>query len=173
MNIGTDSYEAIIKKHADNVFAVALMMVNDRSLASDISQDVFIRIYKGLHTFKGKSDISTWIYRITKNVCYDYLKKLNKKPEGLDKAAHKITDTGSSPHDIYERDWKNRTIRKAVASLPREQRMAISMHYYYNNSYEEIAAAMDLPMGTVKSHIHRGKTKLKKLLQPLLEINNG
>lgn len=164
-----DTYEEIVHKYSQNVYAVALMMVNDPSAAGDIVQDVFIRIYKGLGTFEGRSRISTWIFRITKNVCYDYFRSLKKIPDELPDNTVAIPDHDSNPENEYEKTWQNKMVRRAVIKLPADQRMALSMFYFTNSSYREIARAMDLPEGTVKSHIHRGKKGLKIILQPLLE----
>ncbi|NQV36462.1 MAG: sigma-70 family RNA polymerase sigma factor [Candidatus Marinimicrobia bacterium] len=74
-----------------------------------------------------------------------------------------------SPDNLYERGWENKIIQQSVLTLPRDERMAISLFYYFDNSYEKIAVIMEIPIGTVKSHIHRSKKKLKVILEPILE----
>lgn len=162
-------YEDIVHNHSRNIFAIAMLMVNDESMAKDITQDVFIRIYRGLRTFRGKSELGTWIYRITMNVCFDHFKKMKRLPDEFSEKIEQIHSMDNDPETVYEREWLNETVKVALIKLPSDQRMALSLFYYYSRSYEEIGSAMEIPIGTVKSHIHRGKEKLRKMLEPLLE----
>lgn len=160
----------LIDSHGRSIYNIALFMLNDETAAEDITHDVFLRIYKGLSHFKGKSTLSTWIYRITKNVCYDYLKRKKKwKNEGLEILDNKVTDLSNpDPEESYQKMWTQRTVRSAVQKLPESQRMAITLSYFHFLKYEDIAVIMNVSLGTVKSNIFRGKKQLKQILEPIL-----
>lgn len=163
----------IIDTYGDQIYNVALFMLNDEDLAKDATQDVFIRIMKGLKSFQSKAQLKTWIYRITKNVCYDYLKKqsINKVTDlfnwRVDYTVNTVDD--NNPETGYGRDWIHNSLRSAVLQLPVNQRMVLTLHYFQSLTYEDIATIMNLSMGTVKSHIYRGKQKLKQILKPILK----
>ena len=167
-----EALDSLINSHGRSIYNIALFMVNETSAAEDITHDVFLRIFKGLSRFKGEAKLSTWIYRITHNVCYDYLKRKKKwKHEDLEILDGKKADFfNPDPQDSYFKEWTQKTVRSAVQELPESQRMAITLHYFHSLRYEDIANIMNVSIGTVKSNIHRGKQHLKQTLNPILGV---
>jgi RNA polymerase sigma-70 factor (ECF subfamily) len=157
-----EAFRNLVEIHGKTVYNIALFTVNDETLAEDATQDAFIKIYRNLGKFKGQSKLSTWMYRIVKNVCYDYLKKrrpisLDDSEAGTDPAADE-----SSPEEVVMSSWQHEELRNAVQRLPAKQRLAITLYYFQDKSYEETAAIMGQPLNTVKSHLHRAKAALAK-----------
>ena len=159
------AFQRLVEIHGKAMYNIALFTLNDEILAQDATQDAYIRIYRGLGKFKGTAKLSTWMYRIVKNVCYDYLRK--QRPAGLDEEfdAEALADTtGTDPGTAYQSGWRHAQLRRAVGQLPRQQRLAVTLHYFEDLSYEEVAAVMDMPLGTVKSYLHRAKAALAQAL---------
>ena len=159
------AFQRLVEIHGKAMYNIALFTLNDEILAQDATQDAFIRIYRGLGRFKGTAQLSTWMYRIVKNVCYDYLRK--QRPAGLDEEFDEeaLADTaGTDPGTAYQSNWRHAQLRRAVGQLPQKQRLAITLHYFQELGYEEVAAVMDMPLGTVKSYLHRAKAALAERL---------
>ncbi len=147
------------------MYNVALFTLNDELAAEDITQDVFIKIYKSLAKFRGQSSISSWLYRITKNACFDLIKKRKTDPLDIEQVG-RIADTDRpGPEDDYFEQDKHVAVRAAVSKLSKQQRMAVSLYYFQQLAYEEIAEIMEQPLNTVKSYLYRGKQALEAELK--------
>ncbi len=160
------AFQRLVEIHGKAMYNIALFTLNDEILAQDATQDAYIRIYRGLGKFKGSAKLSTWMYRIVKNVCYDYLRK--ERPAGLGEEFDEeaLADTaGADPGTAYQSNWRHAQLRRAVGQLPSKQRLAITLHYFQELGYEEVAAVMDMPLGTVKSYLHRAKATLAQALK--------
>ena len=158
------AFQQLVEAHGKNVYNIALFTLNDDSLAEDAAQDAFIRIYRGLETFRGQAKLSSWVYRIVKNVCYGYLKKRPLVPLDDSDDQSLTKDANPGPEEAYLAGEKHRAVRQAVDQLPRQQKMAIILYYFHQRSYEEVAGIMEQPLGTIKSHIHRAKVILTTAL---------
>ncbi len=159
------AFQRLVEIHGKAMYNTALFTLNDEVLAQDATQDAFVRVYRGLGRFKGTAKLSTWMYRIVKNVCYDYFKR--QRPAGLDEEfdAEALADSaGADPGVGFQSDWRHAQLRRAVGQLPQKQRLAITLHYFQDLAYEEVAAVMNLPLGTVKSYLHRAKATLAERL---------
>jgi len=164
-------YDDCIRDHFDMVYQLALMRCGESNLAQDITQEVFIRVYKGLSHFREDSQISTWIYRITMNVCHTYLKKESRQQmkQTLVEAGEIIHQTeAKNPEDIMLRENRQKQVRAAIQSLPPIQADVITLYYLREYDYKEITEILHMPMGTVKSHLHRAKKALKSYLEKAL-----
>ena len=152
--------QKIVEAYGKTVYNIALFTLNDELAAEDITQDVFIKIYKGLGQFRGQSSISSWLYRITKNACFDLLKK--KKTASLDheQVGRLANNDRESPEGDFFEQAKHNAVRTAVSKLGEQQRMAVSLYYFQQLSYEDIAEIMGQPLNTVKSYLFRGKKML-------------
>ncbi len=161
------AFQRLVEIHGKAMYNIALFTLNDEILAQDATQDAFIRVYRGLGKFKGTAKLSTWMYRIVKNVCYDYLRK--RRPAGLDKEFDEeaLADTaGANPGVAHLSNWRHAQLRRAVGQLPGKQRLVVTLHYFQDLAYEEVAAVMNMPLGTVKSYLHRAKATLAQALGP-------
>ncbi|MCH8837437.1 MAG: sigma-70 family RNA polymerase sigma factor [Candidatus Marinimicrobia bacterium] len=161
------AFRELVVAHGKAIYNVALFTLNDEVMAEDATQEVFVRIWRGLKGFKAQAKLASWIYRITKNVCYDYLKK--RRPERLDEDGEgALADNGQlGPEGEYLAGQQHLAVRRAVARLPERQRMAITLHYFHQRSYEEVAEIMEQPLGTVKSYLHRAKASLAGALKEM------
>lgn len=167
------TFHDILKNHSDRIFNLALMKCNQVTLAEDICQVTFIRVYKGLHQFRDESQLGTWIYRIALNVCHTMMKKesqISSRMIGLDERPdlEPVEELGDV-QDIFIRDTQKEQIRKAISALPSLQSDAITLYYLQEFQYTEVADIMDMPLNTVKSHIRRAKANLRQLL---MEVHN-
>jgi RNA polymerase sigma-70 factor (ECF subfamily) len=177
----TGAFDALVTLFTSRVFAVAYRMLGDRAEAEDLSQEVFVALYHALPTFRGESRLSTWIYRITRNRCLNRLKFLKRRHIGAhadiddhvvgrgidDPATHArgVRD----PNKKLERKELSALLEKHLMALPPEQRTLVILRDLEDLSYEEIAEVTGLPIGTVKSRLHRARTELCARISPHLD----
>jgi RNA polymerase sigma-70 factor (ECF subfamily) len=158
-----EAFQELIERHKGLVFALIARSVADRSRADDLAQDVFLRIYRGLPYFRGESRLSTWIYRIVANVCAQEQAR-RPTPASLDDDRHR--PALPSAHDRHVSDLELRErLEKAIARLPANQRLLVAAHYLEGVQYEDLAEALKLPLGTVKTHLYRAKQQLRRMLE--------
>lgn len=155
------AFQELVDRHKDLVFALIARTVQDRSKAEDLAQDVFLRVHRGLPYFRGEARLSTWIYRIVANVCLQD----HGKPAAvsLDDVKTKAIPA-SADRQFDDLELRDR-LEKAIARLPANYRLLVAAHYLQGIRYEEIAEALDLPLGTVKVQLHRAKQQLRRLLE--------
>jgi len=155
------------------VFALVARTVQDRSQAEDLSQDVFLRVHRGLPYFRGEARLSTWIYRIVANVCAQTLGRAkpaklldDPRPRGVDGDDVPRSGVVLSARDRQFSDLELRDrLEKAIARLPANYRLLVAAHYLEGVQYEDLAEALELPLGTVKTQLHRAKQQLRRLLE--------
>jgi RNA polymerase sigma-70 factor, ECF subfamily len=161
------AFQELVDRYKNLVFAMIGRTVQDRSRVEDLAQDVFLRVHRGLPYFRGEARLSTWIYRIVSNVC-SQARTRTPVPVSLDdERSAPIMRSGVDPQfaDIELRD----RLEKAIARLPDQQRLLIAAHYLQGVQYEDLADAMGLPLGTVKTHLYRAKRQLRRLLETELK----
>lgn len=159
------AFEALYDKYSGKVYSLALRMTKNPEDALDLSQDVFIRVYKSLVFFKGQSSFSTWLYSIASNACIDFTRKETKrKTESLNENSFtEIPDLRSPEHETEKKELRT-AIATAIDALPYDQREVIVLREINGLSYTEIADALDIEVGTVKSRIARARERLCKNL---------
>ena len=162
---GTDdaAFGDLVDRYKDLVYGMVLRLAPDRSQADDLAQDVFLKIHRGLPYFRGEARLSTWIYRIVMNVCAQA--RSRPRPEvslerGPDRAP---LDPGAADAAFADLELRDR-LEKAIAQLPEHSRFLIAAHHLRGVQYEALAEALDIPLGTVKTHLHRAKRQLRELL---------
>ena len=150
------------------MFALISRTVQDRSRAEDLAQDVFLRIHRGLPYFRGEARLSTWIYRIVANVC--------AQDQARREATVSLDDdrmSGRSTPSVLDRRFSDLELRdrleKAIVRLPANYRLLIAAHYLDGVRYEELAEALQLPLGTVKTQLYRAKQQLRLVLETELK----
>jgi len=166
---GDDSaFEQLVLAYQKKIYNLAYRMTSNEQDALDVSQEVFLRIYKALPLFKGQSAFSTWVYSITSNVCIDFARKQKKSKEVIlsfsdSKAASQAMEIPSN-HANPEIELEKTELRKAIAeglnALSPEHREILVMREICGLSYQEICDSLDLETGTVKSRISRARTQL-------------
>jgi RNA polymerase sigma-70 factor (ECF subfamily) len=163
------AFQELVDRYKDLVFALIARTVQDRSRAEDLAQDVFLRVHRGLPYFRGEARLSTWIYRIVANVCLQpsrsaptvSLDAVNE--DGKPKVVASTKDRQFGDLELRDR------LEKAIARLPANYRLLIAAHYLRGVQYEELAEALELPLGTVKTQLHRAKQQLRRLLETELK----
>jgi len=171
-----EAFNEIVLKYQNKVVNIAFGMLSHQEDAEDAAQEVFIKVYKNISSFKEESSFSTWVYRITANTCNDILKKrMNKKTVSIygedDDGADNLTipDT-SPPHDrVLEEKELQSEVRKAIGKLKGEYSELITLYDLEGFSYEEISGIRNIPIGTVKSRLSRARAQLKKNLEHIRE----
>jgi RNA polymerase sigma-70 factor (ECF subfamily) len=161
------AFQALIDRYKDLVFALIARTVQNRSRAEDLAQDVFLRIHRGLPYFRGEARLSTWIYRIVANVC---LQEQARPPaaESLDDERTRARLASNTDRQFGDLELRDR-LEKAIARLPPNYRLLIAAHYLDGVHYEDLADALRLPLGTVKTQLHRAKQQLRRLLETELK----
>lgn len=161
------AFEEIYRDHAEMVYNLALRLSGDPDLASDLSQEVFLRVYRHLGKFRGRSSLKTWIYRITINHCRSRLarrrlptRSLDAEPDRLDHVA----DPGRGPEERAMARDAGRVLEAALAELPVSFREAVVLRDLEGLAYEEIAEVLGTRIGTVRSRIARGRRALREVL---------
>jgi RNA polymerase sigma-70 factor, ECF subfamily len=168
------AFNALVRKYEERAYKYAFRLTRDPEEAADVVAEAFVRAYNALKNFRSKSSFTTWMYRILTNCFLDLKKKEKGKHNvSLDSALttednevfRQIEDPDASPHEAVETHERERRIERALSKLPEFQRAMVVMYHVENMTYEEMAAALDLPVGTVKSRLNRARLNLRELLQ--------
>ena len=163
----------LIRKHQERAYQYAFRLTRNPDVAADVVADAFVRINNALKNFKGNAAFTTWLYRIITNCYLDQRKREKGKSNvSLDSSSQQddedvtreIEDTGRTPDELVERNQREELLHKALALLPEFQKSMIVMYHAEQLSYEEIAEALDLPIGTVKSRLNRARISLREIL---------
>jgi RNA polymerase sigma-70 factor (ECF subfamily) len=159
------AFGELVDRYKDLVYGLIYRMAWDRSLADDLSQEVFLKIHRGLPYFRGEARLSTWIFRIVQNVCAQR-RSGRRQDESLDGAAgdrprRELGSVDGAFGGLEDRD----RLDKALAQLPANYRLLVVAHYVRGVQYEALAEALNLPLGTVKTHLYRAKRRLRELLE--------
>lgn len=165
------AFETLVSRYESKIYHMALRYTGDAQEALDITQEVFLRMYRGLEEFQGDCSVGTWLCKITDHVCKDTLRRVSNRAtislEVLDKEEPydiEITDLRYNPESVYDRAALRDTIVDAVSALPEHLRKVIILREIAGMTYEEIASCLELELGTVKSRIARGRDKLRSFL---------
>ncbi|MCP4723646.1 MAG: sigma-70 family RNA polymerase sigma factor [bacterium] len=168
-----DAYNTLLKKYRGAIYSLVYKMVKNREEAEDLVQETFIKAFSALATFNAQYAFSTWLFKIASNNCIDYLRKKRLQTMSIDKPTEakdgpitrELPDPIVNPEaELIDTERKS-IIEVAIDSLPAKYRIAILMRHKEEKSYEEIAEALNVPLGTVKARIFRAREKLKKHLK--------
>lgn len=179
-NGDSSSFELLVLDNQTKVYNLALRTVGNEDDAFDMSQEAFIKAYNSIGSFRGDSRFSVWLYRLTVNVCLDFLRSETRKAHGsltyLDEEEEKeleISDERFSPEAIAEKKELREAVNVGLRKLPANYRAILLLREIDGLSYEEIGAALDLEEGTVKSRIFRARKKLCDILSADGNISNS
>ena len=162
------AWEEIVRRHWRKVFNVAYKFVGRHDEAEDLTQDIFLKIFKALHTFDRRANFRTWLVSISRNLCIDHYRSVRKERETIardvDASLLAPVSRDRSPYGEMEHTDLRQWIRRALAELPATLREAVVLRDLQEFSYQEIADRLALPEGTVKSRINRGRLELARQL---------
>ena len=157
------AFDLIVERHRRSIYQLCYRFVGNHEDASDLSQDVFLRAYRGLNRFRGQSSIATWLYRIGVNVCLNRVSAKKPHMESIEERQH-IDSRGESASESVLRAERAVRVRAAVAELPRKQRAVLVLRVYHELSHQEIAEIVGTTVGAVKANVFHALQNLKKLL---------
>ena len=166
-----DSFNQLVLRWERPIYALAYRVIGREEDARDVAQEAFLRAFRALGGFKGQAKFSSWLYRITLNLCRDWIRRerrtpIAQAPEGVDliELAGESSPT-ESVEELVSRRQLGRAVEKAMALLPEEQRTAIILKEYHGLTFQEIADLLDCPLSTVKTRLYQGLSVLRKQLR--------
>ena len=173
-----DAWGQIVRQHWRKVFNVAYKFTGKHDEAEDLTQDIFLKIFKSLHTFDRRANFQTWLVSVSRNLCIDHYRSVRKERETIDRDvdAGELSPASStkSPFAALEQRDRVELLKKALDQLPPTLRSAVLLRDIQELSYQEIADRLRLPEGTVKSRINRGRTELARQIRRLRdELETG
>ncbi len=175
------AYRELIRRYERPLFSLLYRMVRDRELAEDLAQETFVKALNAIESYRPEFKFSSWIFKIANNAAIDHLRRreLNtlslegsphaETPEAVEATALQIGDRQESPLDAVEARELGGQIERAIAQLRPEYRSCILLRHVEGRAYEEIAEILNLPLGTVKTYIHRARNELRQALAHLRE----
>ena len=163
-----NAFEKLVLEYEKSVYAITQRMTGNAEDAADMTQETFIKAYNSLSSFRGDSKFSVWLYRIATNVCLDFLRSRSRKPtvslsvedDDGEEVELDIADESQSPERLLERGLTRDAVRRGLDALSPEYRQILLLREIQGLSYEEIADALTLEVGTVKSRIFRARKRL-------------
>jgi RNA polymerase sigma-70 factor (ECF subfamily) len=165
------AWEQIVRQHWRKVFNLAYKFVGRHDEAEDLTQEIFLKIFKALHTFDRRANFQTWLISISRNLCIDHYRSVRKERETMarevDASDLMPVSKERGPYGQLEQLDLRQLIRRALAELPATLREAVVLRDLKEYSYQEIADQLRLPEGTVKSRINRGRTELARQIRKL------
>lgn len=154
------AFASLVRGHSDAVYAHALRFFGDRTAAEDATQEVFVKVFRTIDSFDGRAKFSTWLYRVTHNVCLDIVRAGKRVPVPVDPATLEPLQEA----DFADGVVFSRVLEQALRALPPEDRDALGAVTSFGLSYQEAAEALGVPVGTVKSRVFRARRALSGLL---------
>jgi RNA polymerase sigma-70 factor (ECF subfamily) len=176
-----DAFRELIRRYERPVFSLIFRMVRDSATAEDLSQDTFIKILNAIDKYRPEFKFSSWLFKIAHNIAIDFLRRRQLDTISIDGSPHAATAAeaeastfdidsgGENALDAMAAKELGSAIERAIGALRPEYRSCIMLRHVEGRSYEEIAATLDLPLGTVKTYIHRARSQLREALEHLRE----
>jgi RNA polymerase sigma-70 factor, ECF subfamily len=165
------AWDLVVRQHWRKVFNVAYKFVGKHDEAEDLAQDIFLKVFRSLNTFDRRANFQTWLVSVSRNLCIDHYRSVRKERQTIDRNidANELSPASKDAGPIAALEQRDRVLllRQALATLPDTLRTAVVMRDIQELSYQEIADALQLPEGTVKSRINRGRTELARQIKML------
>lgn len=167
------AFRALLEKYERAVFSICLRMVRNRDEAADLAQESFIKVFASLDRYNPAYAFSSWLFKITSNLCIDHLRKRRIITFAMDEPVE--SESGEytrqyvapdpTPDETFSRNEKMQKLDAGIAALPEHYRIMLVLRHQEDMSYEEIAESLAIPLGTVKARIHRAREMLKAILE--------
>lgn len=158
------AFGELVERYRDNVYRLAYRMCGNAHDADEVAQEAFVAAWRALPNFRGDAKFSTWLYRLTTNAAIDLMRREKRHCTASEEDVPELADTSDAPQQQLERTEQRRAVQNALADIGEEYRQVLLLRYMQELDYGEIADALALPVGTVKSRINRAKAALKKAL---------
>lgn len=160
-------FAALVERHQNRVFQFVFSLIRNRQDAEDVTQDAFVGAFRKLDSFEGRSTFFTWLRRLAYNACIDHLRKQKSRKSDLSTpdTSHLVAPQSANPMNRFEERETIDAVRSAIDQLPEEQRSIACMRDIDGMDYSEIASVLDIPIGTVRSRLHRARLELKSILE--------
>ena len=169
------AFRTVVEAGSGAVFGLTYRFCFDRTEAEDLSQEIFLRLYNKLGLFDPSQPFAPWMYRLAANVCLNWKKRRNLKPASLDRMGpddegYDVADPRDPAAEAQRQDEAREALQRAMSGLPDEARAAISLRYEQGMDVSEVAKAMEVPVGTVKTWLFRARERLRAMLAPEWEV---
>lgn len=173
------AFDELVRRYEKQAYNLAYRLTGNYDDASDVVVEAFVRVFQGLHTFRGDSQFRTWLHRVVVNTFLDIRKRSRGRQHlSLEEQIEmngetferQIEDHAPGPQDLVEQEEREQILQHAIAQLSPERRILIVLYHFENLSYEEIAQMLNLPVGTIKSRLNRARLALREILQPVREL---
>jgi RNA polymerase sigma factor (sigma-70 family) len=162
-----EAYRCLVERHGQYIYTLVYRMVEHRETAEDLTQDIFMKLYRSLGQFRGDAKFTTWLYRLTVNLVTDYRRSQRRKPYEaiLDKVKGWFGNREEEPEAMALQKEEQETVQRLLAGLPDKYKMILYLYHFKQLSYQEIADATQLPLKTIETRLYRGKALLKQKWQ--------
>src|SRR3989441_9088527 len=157
----TDAYATLVERYGGRVFNIALRITADTDAAKDCAQEAFIRAYRALHQYDPSLPLGPWLYRITTNASLNYVQRWHAHETPVEEFPDSAEPDSAGPESSALRREELDEVVAALAELPAHYRAALTLRHFQQLSYQEVADALGIPLGTVKTHLHRARAALK------------
>ncbi|MGI5816681.1 MAG: RNA polymerase sigma factor [Armatimonadota bacterium] len=173
-----DAFDRLVEAHYRSVYNTAYRMLQTPGAASDATQATFVRVWEALSSFRGDASFSTWLYRITMNVCLDELRRRKNQPlsltedddDGEPAGDRDVADLSDEPSSNAEQRELQALVHEAIGRLSEDFRVVIVLYDIRGLSYQEISELLGIPLGTVKSRLNRARQALREEMEPWVEL---
>jgi RNA polymerase sigma-70 factor, ECF subfamily len=159
------AFEALVRAAQHRIYGVAFRMLRNRAEAEEVAQDVFLRVYRSIAEFRGEARLSTWLYGVAARLCLNRLARADRRGRVASDDLADVADAGVDPIGSLESAELTRALEVAIGELPEERRIVVVLRDIQGLAYEEIAAALGIELGTVRSRLHRARMELKDKLE--------
>jgi len=167
------AYRELVQRYQARVFSLAVRMLRQREDAEDVTQETFVRMFRAAHRYDPTRPFSSWLFTIASRLCIDHLRRrrlplvslVRQEPGSDEERTIDVVDPGLRPDDVAERGEEEQRTQALIDRLPPHYRIVVMLRHQEDLSYEEIATALVLPLGTVKARIHRARALLKGYLE--------
>lgn len=168
-----EAFADLVERHKGRVYRTLYQVVGDAHDAQDLSQEVFVKLFRSLASYRGDAAFTTWLHRLTLNLAFDWLRARKRRPisvplepppEWEDSRPTEIVSPEEGPEELTLQAERHRNLREAIQQLSPDYREAVLLYHFHHLSYQQIADRLDVPVRTIETRLYRARANLKKLL---------
>ncbi len=168
-----EAFAALVDRHKGRVYRTLFQVVGDEQDAQDLAQEVFLKVYRNLASYRGDAAFTTWLHRLTLNLAFDWLRARKRRPlqvplspptDQEERPALELASNDAGPEELALREDRKRQLREAIDQLPPDYREVVVLHHIHHLSYQQIAERTGAPVRTIETRLYRARNMLKKAL---------